>query len=203
MRARPVRGWKLTTWAGACSGSSATCPLRLRARRKLKVTFVPPGDFFNPYRLGQAVKLNDWRLKVDSAILDADSRVEAVIDPSTGKPANSPPPPGTQYALVKLTLTYLRSGFSRGPLEAYVRGKLQVEGVETGELSPQPAGLRCEAPPTDLGSVNSSVASGEPVTGYACYEIPSREASTLRLSPSVYVRKNGLGYRTVAFALRR
>lgn len=198
VRALPVRGWKLTTWAGACHGSAATCSLKLKARRDVKVTFAPPGDVLNPYRLGQAVKLNAWRLKVNSATLNADARVEAVIDPNTGQPANSPPPLGTQYTLVKVTLTYLRRGFSRGPLDAYVRGHLLTEGRDAYR-----ADYNCEAPPIDLGSVSSHVASGESVTGYVCYEIASSDASILLLRPSVFVRKNGLEYRTVLFALHR
>lgn len=201
VRAMPRRGWKLAGWAGACQGSSATCSLQLEARRRVKVTFVPPGDYLNPYRLGRAVKLNAWRLKVDSATLDADARVEAVIDPTTGKPANPPPPLGTQYALVAMTLAYLRPGSSRRPLEGYVREKLLTEEPVGGAVRLYPADRDCEAPPVDLGAVSSQVASGESVTGYACYEIRSAEADKLVLTPRVFVRKNGPYYRQVVFAL--
>jgi hypothetical protein len=167
--------------------------------------------------MGQAVRLNNWRLKVDAATLDADARVEAVIDPNTGKPANSPPAAGAQYALVKMTLTYLGRGSSGGPLEDYVTSHLQTEGFFphwTGSRGAyyaadckytlgQPSGSNCEAPSIDLGSVTSHIASGQSVTGYACYEIWSRDARWLLLTPTVNVRKNGLGYHGVSFALRR
>jgi len=216
VQALPVRGWKLTRWARACNGSSATCSLRLEGRRYLKVTFVPPGDPLNPYRLGQAVRLNNWRLKVNSATLNADARVEAVIDPNTGRPANTAPPAGTQYTLVNMTLTYLGRGSSGGPLEGYVTSHLQTGGffphwtglrtyyaADCKYTPDQPSASNCEAPPIDLGSVSNPIASGQSVTGYACYEIRSRDARWLLLTPNVNVRKNGLGYHGVAFALSR
>jgi hypothetical protein len=203
VRALPARGWKLTTWAGACHGSSATCSLRLEDRLSLKVTFVPPGDFFNPYPLGQAVKLNSWRLKVDSAILDADAQMLAVIDPNTGKPANSPPPPGTQYTLVRVTLKWLRGRASTEGLGVYVKSHLSAESDRDGDLWLYAPDLDCEAPPADLGLVTSRMAPGQSVTGYVCYEIASTDASTLLLRPTTLVRKNGLGGRNVSFALHR
>jgi hypothetical protein len=183
----------------------------------VKVTFVPPGDPLNPYRLGQAVRLNNWRLKVESATLNADARVEAVIDPSTGKPANSPPPAGAQYTLVQMTLTYLGRGSSGGPLENYATNHLQTQGffprwpgsrgalyaADCKYMLAQPSASNCEAPPIDLGSVSSRIASRQSVTGYVCYEIWSRDARWLLLTPRVFVRKNGLGWGGVAFALRR
>ena len=203
LREVPTRGWKLTTWGGGCHGASATCSLLLATRRHVKATFVPPGDYLNPYRLGREMKLNAWRLRVDSASLDADAQVEAVVDPSTGKPANAPPPPGMQYTLVEMTLTYLRRGSSRGPLEAYVRSQLVTESGENGEVVYYPADLYCRAPPIDLGSVGSRAVSRRSITGYACYEIPSSSASRLLLRPLVFVRKNGLPFRNVFFALHR
>jgi hypothetical protein len=213
-----VRGWKLTTWAGACHGSSTTCSLRLDGPRYAKVTFVPPGEPLNPYRLGRAVRLNNWRLKVNSATLNADARVEAVIDPSTGMPANPPPPAGAQYTLVNMTLTYVGRDSSRAPLESYVRSHIQTEGFFphwTGSRGDfygadckytlaQPSASNCEAPPIDLGSVSGRIASGQSVTGYVCYEIWSRDARWLLLTPTVNVRKNGIGvYEWVSFALHR
>jgi hypothetical protein len=191
--------------------------LRLTVRRRVKVTFVPPGDVLNPYRLGQAVRLNNWRVKVDSATLNADAEVEAVTDPNTGGPANSAPPAGAQYTLVKLTLTYLGRGSSGGPLEGYVTNHLQTQAffphwtgargafyaADCKYTLAQPSASNCEAPALDLGRLGGHIVSGQSVTGYVCYQIWSRDASWLLLTPNVMVRKNGLGYGRVAFTLHR
>jgi hypothetical protein len=95
VRALAASGWKLTTWAGACKGSGTTCLIRPQTPRSVAVTFVPPGDRLNPYRIGKAVRMPEfehggvWRMKVNSATINADTAIEAVIDPHNGQPYNA------------------------------------------------------------------------------------------------------------------
>jgi hypothetical protein len=187
VKASPLAGWKLTTWAGACKGSAATCSLKLKARKSVAVTFVPPGDRLNPYPLGTSVLLyGDWRVKVNSAILNADTQVEAVTDPD-GYPVNPPPPTGAQYSLVNLSETYVGGGSTFAP-----RG--YTEGQGNALYSPSD----CTPPSPDLGSF-VNVYSGVTVTGNVCYEIASNDASTLLLRGSV---PKGDTDQTVWFALQ-
>ena len=66
------------------------------------MTFVPPGARANPYPLGTTVRLDGaWRLTVNAAALDADAQVDGL---------NPPPPAGSQYALVNVSLTYVGPG---------------------------------------------------------------------------------------------
>ena len=77
VRESPASGWKLWRWSGACHGPAASCSLRVKARRFGFVTasFVPPGDRLNPYPLGTAATLQaGWQLKVNSALINADTR---------------------------------------------------------------------------------------------------------------------------------
>lgn len=151
-RALPVAGWKLTTWAGACVGSTATCSLRLQTRRSVAVTFVPPGARLNAFRLGKAVRMPEfeqggvWRMKVKSATINADAAVEAVIDPYTSQPYNGPPGPGVQYTLVNLSLTHVRGG-SASPSRFVIRkAQLAAEGAHSGSYTPD----ACAPPSPDL-----------------------------------------------------
>lgn len=177
LRESPASGWKLWKWSGlACHGSAASCSLRVRARRFGFVTasFLPPGDRLNPYPLGAAASLRGggWQMKVNSATLEATAAVDAVV--VNGQPANSPPPPGAQYALVNVSMTYVGSGSSS--LENYVFGWIRAEGHKN---APYPN--YCIPPGTDLGSVDQ-VLSGQTVTGNLCFEIASHDAASLLLN---------------------
>lgn len=154
VKASPKAGWKLTAWGGACKSKPPTshrCHLgRLTTGRGLTVNFVPPGDWLNPYPLGtsSARLYGGWRVRVNSAIINADTQVEAVIDPSTGLPANPPPSAGSQYTLVNVTLTYLRRGSHR--LDRYVIDAMHADGATAdGGLFGYQADAGCEPPPFD------------------------------------------------------
>lgn len=87
VNASAAKGWKLTKWTGACKGSAPKCSLRLRGWHTTAVTFVPPGNWLNPFPLGKAVRLDGgFRVKVNSATIDATSEVEAIVDPRHGGP---------------------------------------------------------------------------------------------------------------------
>jgi len=170
VRAVPLSGWKLKKWKWPCEGSAATCTLLLRSRQQLGVVFLAPGDFSNPIKLARAAMLvGGWRLKVNSATLDADTEVEAVTDPWTGLPANPPPQPGDQYTLVNVSMTNVKS--PSGNLAGYLKN-----GVEADDQYTQ----GCTPPPLDLSSV-SQVPSGQTVTGNLCFEILSGAAAKLML----------------------
>jgi hypothetical protein len=174
----PASGWKLWRWSGACHGTETSCSLRVRARRFGFVTasFVPPGDRLNPYPLGTAATLQGgWSLKVNSATINADTLVEAVIDPDTGEPANPPPPAGAQYTLVNVSMTYVGGGSSY--LDEYLYDSVYAEGA--GNAFYTLGG--CEPPSPDLTSVGP-VYSGQTETGNLCYEIASNDAGTLLLT---------------------
>lgn len=171
VRESPASGWKLWRWSGACHGSAASCSLRVKVRRFGFVTasFLPPGDRLNPYPLGTAGTLqNGWRLKVNSATLNADAAVEAVD--------NQPPPPaGAQYTLVSVSMTYQGSGSSSLP----ALGLVGVLAEGAGNAGYNVGG--CLPPPLDLGSDFAPVSSGQTVTGNLCFEIASKDAATLHL----------------------
>jgi hypothetical protein len=180
VRASAAEGWKLTTWTGACKGSGATCRLRLKGWHTVPLTFVPPGNWLNPIPLGTTATLEgQWRVKVNSATLDANSQVEAVIDPDTGDPANSAPDPGFQYTLVNVSLTYAGNrSFPGDSVDSFLYGlsQLGAEG-EVGGLYPPDF---CQPPQPDADS-GGSLSTGQTVTGDLCYEISTDDASTLRL----------------------
>lgn len=179
VRAAAAMGWKLTKWAGACKGSGAKCSLRLRGWHTVAVTFVPPGNWLNPYRLGTAATLaGGWRVKVNSATIDATSEVEAVVDPETGDHANPAPPAGAQYTLVNVSLTYEGSGGYPSDVDSFLNAlsQLGAEGEVSGLYPPD----FCEPPQPDADS-GGQLVTGQTVTGNLCYEIASGDASTLRL----------------------
>jgi hypothetical protein len=182
VKALPLTGWKLTTWAGACEGSATTCSLRLKKRRSIAVTFVPPGDRMNPYPLGTAVTTSDsWVEKVNSATINADAAVEAVPNP--------PPPAGDQYAVVNVSITYVGSGSPYA--DDFVCCQQQLVGQEAGDAKPRYFPAQCFAPPPDLFQTTGKVYSGQTVTGNLCYRITSSGANTLLLSG--YVPRPGGG----------
>jgi hypothetical protein len=179
VNASAAKGWKLTKWTGACKGSAPKCSLRLRGRHTVAVTFVPPGNWLNPYPLGKAVTLDGgFRVKVNSATIDATSEVEAVFDPDTGDHANDPPSAGAQYTLVNVSLTYVGSGGFPSDIDSflYARSQLGAEGEVSGLYPPD----FCEPPQPDADS-GGQLVKGQTVTGNLCYEIASDDASTLRL----------------------
>jgi hypothetical protein len=189
VNASPQEGWKLTKWAGACKGSSKTCSLRLRRRRSAAVAFVPPGSHLNPYPIGAAATLTgssgNWQVKVDSAILDANAQAD---------PFNPPPRAGWQYALVTLTMTYGGSGSSAPTSLLDSPSQMWAEGRAYTIYPPD----GCQPPQPDLGSAGR-LSAGESTTGNLCYEIRSKDASTLLLSGQAL---KGKTRRTVWFALR-
>jgi hypothetical protein len=177
VRESPATGWKLTRWSGAFHGTAASCSLRPKARRFVTATFVPPGDRLNPYPIGTAATLTQgWRLKVNSAIINADAEVEAVTDPDSGFPLNSPPPAGAQYTLASVSMTYLGGGTRSLP------GYLDYGVLTVGSSNAGYNLFGCQPPPLDLGSDFTPVSSGQTVTGNLCFEIASNDAGTLLLN---------------------
>jgi hypothetical protein len=173
----PATGWKLWRWTGACHGTAASCSLRPKARRFVTASFVPPGDRLNPYPLGTAATLaQGWQLKVNSAIINADAAVEAVLDPDSGHPANSPPPAGAQYTLVNVSMTYLGGGTTSLP------GYFQFGVLTVGSGNAGYDVYGCQPPPLDLNSDFTPVSSGQTVTGNLCFQIASNDAGTLLLT---------------------
>jgi hypothetical protein len=154
------------------------------------------GGLRNPYPLGTALTLNrpGWRLRVNSAILDANAQVEAVTD-QNGDLVNPPPQVGWQYALVNLTVT--NEGLGAGSPAYFFQGpSLDPPGI--GLVENTPGGTTsivrgapeqtCVAPPLDLNTPNpldpnasNQVAPGESETGNLCFEIGSPHASTTLL----------------------
>ena len=132
-------------------------------------------DRLNPYPLGTAATLQGgWQLKVNSALINADSEVEAVIDPDSGLPANPAPPAGAQYTLVNVSMTY--QGGGSYSLPGYLLG-VQAEGAGNAGYNVD----GCQPPPLDLDSDFTPVFSGQTVTGNLCFEIASNDAASLLL----------------------
>jgi hypothetical protein len=172
IRITPTAGWKLTASAGACKSVQGTCSIRPFVTAHIAVTFVPPGDRLNPIPLGTAAQLmGGWQLTVNSAVIDADSQVEAVTE--FGQPANDPPSPGAQYTLVNISATYTAGGSGNF---FYIADSLAVEGAHEASYLPT-----CTPPSPDLAYGDEYVFSGQSITGNLCYEIASNDASTLLL----------------------
>jgi hypothetical protein len=187
----PASGWKVTTWAGTCRNSAATCSLRLTAASRVSVTIVPPGARDNPYLEGQAVKLDGgWTANLQSAIFNANDQIAAVRDGS-GKPINAPPAPGTQYALIEVMFTYVGAGSSN--LGEWLSAH-ELDAVGADNASYRPTG--CIPPPADLSLVGD-VFAGQTVTGNVCYAIASTGTMPLMLTMA---RPGGRG--SIWFALR-
>jgi hypothetical protein len=155
------------------------------------VTFIAPGARTNPFPLGQPVKLEGWTVKVNSAILNANSEVAAVRD-EFGRPENSPPRAGAQYTLVNVSLTFVGGGSSN--LRDYLFDhELDAEGVHNAPYR----STGCVPPPPDPNLVGD-VFSGQTVVGDLCYQIASNDADSLMLT-AFEESENG---RIVWFALR-
>ena len=181
VRESPASGWKLWRWEGACHGSAARCSLRVKARRFGFVTasFLSPGYRQNPYPLRAVGTLQGgWQLKVNSALINADTEVESVIDPGSGRPANPAPPAGAQYTLVNVSMTYQGDyqGDGTSSLPGVLFGVL-AEGAGNAGYSVD----ACQPPPLDLDSDFTPVFSGQTVTGNLCFEIASNDAASLLL----------------------
>jgi hypothetical protein len=177
--ATAAKNWKRTTWTGTCKGSGATCRLRLNGWRTVAVMFVPPGNWLNPIPLGKAVTLEGgFRVRVNSATIDATSAVEAVVDPDTGDHPNPPPPAGAQYTLVNVSLTYVGTGGFPADIDSFLYGlsQLGAQGEVSGLYPPD----YCEPPQPDADS-GGQLTTGQTVTGNLCYVIASDDASSLRL----------------------
>jgi hypothetical protein len=170
LSATPAVAWKLTRWADACKGMAATCSLgRVTAGRSVQVTFAGPGTRLNPYPLGKAVGIAPgWKLTVNSAILSADTQVEAVK-------GNRSPAPGAQYTLVNLTMKYI--GGESANLGDFLRQQMPAEGADNFRYNAD----SCQPPQPDLGAVGQ-VNVNQTETGNLCYVIESSDASTLALS---------------------
>lgn len=194
VRATAARGWKATQWTGACKRSVTRCVLRMRGWRTVAVTFAPPGSLASPYALGTAHTMyGDWRVKVNSATINATKSVEAA--------GNPPPLPGAQYTLVNLSLTpTIGSGPSN--VDDFLYGNLDGGFQQLGaavDLSGAYPPDSCQPPQPDLGAM-TQVPSGQTVTGDLCYEIPSADASTLALLG--WVNSNPRGFGPIWLALR-
>src|SRR5262249_48503476 len=113
-----------------------------------------------------------WMLKVNSAIPDATQQIVAI-------PGNSPPPPGAQYFMPNVTLTY--TGGGSGSLFYFADG-LYAIGVHNFEYD-----RFCSEnlPPFDLayamGDELASLYSGQSISGNICYEIATNDAASLKL----------------------
>jgi hypothetical protein len=153
--------------------------MRLKSWHAVAVTFVPPGNWLNPYRLGTAHQLEgDWRVKVNSATIDATSQVEAVVDPDSGDHPNDAPAAGFQYTLVNVSLTYVGDGGFPSDIDSFLYGlsQLGTQGEVSGLYPPD----FCDPPQPDADS-GGQLVKGQTVTGNLCYEIASDDARTLRL----------------------
>ena len=196
VKASAKRGWKLTKWAGACKGSASKCSYRATGWRTVLVTFVPPGNWLNPYPFGTPVTLEGgWRVKVNSAKIDATAEIEAVVDSGTGEHPNPVPRAGYQYTLVNVSMKAVQ------PMPVDVADFLtQLSQLgAAGKVSGLYAADTCQPPEPDLGSAGQ-VTEGQTVRGNLCYLIPSADASTLRLD-GVMTLPAGYGEPFVWFAL--
>lgn len=190
--AAPAIGWRFASWQGCTLEPQAVvCHLRYPHTGRATATFAAPGSRQNPHPLGTAVTLEvgGFRLRVNSAILDANAQVEAVTDPQ-GHPVNPSPPTGLQYALLTLTLTNTGAD-PASPEDLFLGGDPRVFAWYEDPQGPQQKVFytlwdgdpgSCKAPPLDLNSYAIKIQPGQTVTGNLCLTIGSQDASTSILS---------------------
>jgi hypothetical protein len=185
--AAPATSWRFASWRGCILEPQATvCHLRLPHTGRVTATFAAPGSRQNPYPLGTAATLYEWRFKVNSAIINANAEVEAYDNP--------PPPGGAQYTLVNVTATYVGGGSSSVGLWLGYEEDIVAVGASNAQYGFDNGLFTCG--PLDL---TGEVFSGQSVTGNLCFEIGSNDASTLTLNGSL--NKYDL-YQNIWFALR-
>jgi hypothetical protein len=188
--AAPAARWRFASWRGCTLEPQATvCHLRLPHTGRVTATFAAPGSRQNPYPLGTAVPLYEWRFKVNSAIINANTEVEAYGN-------NPPPPAGAQYTLVSVTATYTGGGSGSVGMWLGYEEDIVLVGASNAEYGIDDGFFTCgPLDPTSSGEVFS----GQSVTGNLCFEIASNDASTLLLNGSL--NKYDL-YQNIWFALR-
>ncbi|GBD23773.1 hypothetical protein HRbin29_01445 [bacterium HR29] len=123
----------------------------------------------NPAPRGAAVRLRDWIVRVEDVIPDATQMVLAE------NMFNTPPPPGRQYLIVRLTLQYEGEDETAIPafdLSFSLFGDRRVEYTTYEEW--------CGVIPSELDTWKELMKGGE-ITGNLCWSVPTDEVESLAL----------------------
>jgi hypothetical protein len=195
LKAMPARLWAFSSWAGACKGTKPTCTVRLRRSATVTEKLLPPGSTSaNPIPLGHAAAIgHSWMFTVNSATPDATAQILAI-------PGNTPPPPGAQYFMLNVAVTYTGGGSSSlGRFDG-----LETIGAHNATYTLSGSGCFYEdLPPPDLQhdiAYEQIMYSGQSATGNICFRIASNDADSLQLK--VYVEDQSVGSEYIWFALR-
>jgi hypothetical protein len=173
LAARAGTGWAFSYWAGACASSpGSACRLLLRHAARATVKFAPPGSTrANPVPLGRPARVNSsWIVTVGPADLDATAELLGIA-------GNAPPRAGAQYAMVYLTATFTGGGpGSLANAAAFYAIGAHGAAYEGCDQALPPPALH----PSDV------VYAGQTIGGNVCYEIASKDASSLVLFAGYY-----------------
>jgi hypothetical protein len=155
--------------------------VRMTRAARVGVTFIAPGTQTNSIPLGTAVAVGkDWLVKVTSATLNANDQMLAARD-EDGYPLNSPPPPGAQYAMTSVSVTY-RGGGSASMYDF-------EDSIETVGSHNAVYRNRGGCPRPGLTDHGGSIYAGQSAAGNVCFLIASNDADSLVLTASDYPAK--------------
>jgi hypothetical protein len=190
LMSRPGKGWKLTTWSGACRGAAPTCALRLSHAARVAVRFAAPGTQANPIPVGSAADIGGWYLKVISVTPDATNEVLALGDNARFHQ----PPSGMQDYLVLVSATAIgREVGAEADLGRLVSNLALFHGhLQNGNYRSHGALGSCgQLPAPDLafqgvlanyaGLPQQVVLADQTVTGNTCFQIYAEDAASLML----------------------
>ncbi|MBF6290184.1 DUF4352 domain-containing protein [Nocardia cyriacigeorgica] len=136
-------------------------------------TSTDQGTRANPYPLGSVITDGDWQVTVNSVTLNANDAVAAE------NPFNDPPPPGSQYLLANVTITYIGSdpqGDTPFATISYVTADGNtVNSYDSNAVAP------------DALDTNSPLFEGASTTGNVEFIVPSASAAqgTLAVEPAL------------------
>lgn len=158
-----------------------------------RANVVQPGSRAKPIPIGKTAAIGGgWWMRVLAVTPNANQQVLAVKR-SDGGPANSPPPPGAQDFMVRLSLTYLGKG--KNDTVLVVDYGLKAMGVHNKQYT---AANSCGQWPEPSLQHSSEVLSGNSVQGNVCLQIAANDAKTLKLYTADPVAR----LKQVWFALR-
>jgi RTX calcium-binding nonapeptide repeat (4 copies) len=130
------------------------------------------GTKAHPIPLRRSGQLGDgWRLRIVESTPDATKRVI-----QAGKGQNSPPPPGHQFFLVKVSATRTDRSSARFRAGFRLRATPGPTSKRPYATYTDPCGI---LPDPDLEIVNPKAHRGQTVSGYICWDVWKRQAKRL------------------------
>jgi Divergent InlB B-repeat domain len=172
-------GWRFSRWLRGCSGTRASCLVRMNASRAVTAVFVrvppppppaPIGTRANPVPFGQPAPIgNGWTVTVTQYYPNATAMVLAANQ------FNDPPPAGSQDVMIAVTATYNGTGSS------HLDSGYTFRAVGSANVAYTTFDHSCGVlPAPNLDLDDPTVFTGGTVSGNAaCWIVPSSDVSSL------------------------